>query len=92
MIGGSDAQSVDQIFARSCCDWIARSGCGLDYAGLKRVLIMSTSDRALRLAFILLCLFAILPVTITALAQIVCVEFGAGYRACKKALVPRSAS
>jgi hypothetical protein len=79
---------VDRSFARfnrNWCDRIpARSrnlGCAPD-----RVLIMARSDRALRIILTLLCVIAIVPVSMTALAQVMRLEARNSYQACQKAI------
>jgi hypothetical protein len=89
LLGGFDAQEVDQPFARfdrNRRDRIAGLGRGLGGARPDRVLIISNSDRAVRAILILLCMVAIVPVTMRALARIMRVEARNGYRACQKAL------
>jgi hypothetical protein len=77
---------MDQAFARNRSD-LARRGGRLGRIGTDRFLIMKPSDRAERLVLTLLCILAIVPVTIMALATITRLEVSAGYRACQRVIV-----
>ena len=47
---------------------------------------MARSDRALRIILTLLCVIAIVPVSLTALAQVMRLEARNSYQACQKAI------
>ena len=84
--GGSDAQKVDQAF--TCLDRTRRAGrrSGLDCAGTDRILIMTYGEKPVRVILILVCLALFVPVVLTALARIVRLEAGAGWKACRNAI------
>jgi hypothetical protein len=89
LLGGFSAQEVDEVFApfdRGHCGRIAGLRRGLGRLGPDRLLIMSSSDRAVRAILTLVCLVAIVPMTIAALAQITRLEALSACRRRQRAL------
>jgi hypothetical protein len=75
--------------AFACFDRDRRAGRSrrLGRAGLDWILIMTGADRAVRVVLTTLCLVALVPLAMTALAQTMRLEARRGYRSCQRAFI-----